>query len=105
MAKKLLTGEAALERSKRLPGPGFYQHPEVTGQPLVQSQIKTESRYSFGKANDRWYPPTRKNPAPSPDTYKPLNNLNENHYSIYNQAQQTRIGNNNVSIIDKHFKM
>lgn len=105
MGKKLLTGEAALERSKRLPGPGFYTHADVTGQNLIQSQIKTESKYSFGKANDRWYPPTRKIAGPSPDTYNPLNNLNQNHYSIYNQSQQTRIGNNKASIIDKHFKM
>lgn len=35
MGKKLLTGEAALDRSKRLPGPGFYTHTEVTGQALV----------------------------------------------------------------------
>lgn len=84
MGKKLLTGEAALERSRRLPGPGSYSHSEVTGRLLIQSNIKSESKFSFGKAHDRWYPPTRKIAAPSPDAYKPLNNLNENHYSIYN---------------------
>jgi len=77
----------------------------VTGKPLVLSGIKTESKYSFGKAGDRWYPPTRKVAAPSPDKYSPLNNLNQNYYSIYNQAQQTKIGNNKKSIIDQHFKM
>ena len=105
MAARLKEGDQALSRSKKLPGPGSYSHAEVTGKPLVLSSIKTESKYSFGKAKDRWYPPTRKIPAPSPDQYNPLNNLNQNYYSIYNQAQQTKIGHNKSSIIDQHFKM
>ena len=40
------------------------------------SHVKTESKYSFGKAQDRFYVPTRKVAAPAPDVYKPLNNLN-----------------------------
>lgn len=87
MAAKLKEGDQALARSKKLPGPGSYAHAEVTGKPLVLSGIKTESKYSFGKAGDRWHPPTRKVAAPSPDKYSPLNNLNQNYYSIYNQAQ------------------
>lgn len=94
-----------MARSKKLPGPGSYEYAEVTGKPLVLSSIKTESKYSFGKAKDRWYPPTRKIPGPSPDHYSPMNNLNQNYYSIYNQAQQTKIGHNNSSIIDQHFKL
>jgi hypothetical protein len=65
-----------LDKSKRLPGPGYYEHPQVTGMLLTQSHIKTESKYSFGKAKDRFNVPTRKEPAPSPDKYSPLNNLN-----------------------------
>ena len=67
MAARLPEGEQALARSKKLPGPGSYSHAEVTGKPLVLSSIKTESKYTFGKAKDRWYPPTRKIPGPSPD--------------------------------------
>lgn len=105
MATKLPTDEQALARSRKLPGPGYYEYAEVTGKPLIQSHISTEAKFSFGKAHDRWDPPTRKVTAPSPDKYRPLNNLNENHYSVYNQAQQTKIGHNNYSIIDQHFKM
>ena len=105
MAARLKEGDQALNRSKKLPGPGSYSHAEVTGKPLILSSIKTESKYTFGKAKDRWGAPTKKVAAPSPDKYQPMNNLNQNYYSIYNQAQQTRIGNNNLSIIDKHFKM
>lgn len=104
-AQKLPTDEQALGRSKKLPGPGYYEFAEVTGKPLVQSHIPTENKFSFGKAHDRWYPPTRKVPAPGPDKYRPQNNLNENFYSIYNQSQQTKIGQNNSSIIDQHYNM
>jgi hypothetical protein len=76
MAARLPTEKLCLEKSKKLPGPGFYQHPEVTGKNLLQSQIRTESKYSFGKANDRFNVPTRKVAAPAPNVYSPLNNLN-----------------------------
>ena len=72
---------------------------------ITQSHVKTESKFSFGKANDRFHVPTRKVPAPAPNVYQPKNNLNENFNSTFNQAQQTRIGNNNLSILDQHFKL
>ena len=72
---------------------------------LTQSQFKTESKYSFGKANDRFAVPTKKVASPSPNKYKPLNSLNENYNSTFHQAQQTRIGRDKSSIIDKHFNM
>lgn len=105
MGSKLYMGEKSLDKSKKLPGPGFYQHPEVTGMAMTQSHIKTESKFSFGKAQDRFNVPTRKIPAPAPDVYSPLNNLNENYNSTFIQAQQTKIGKNSKSIIDQHFKL
>ena len=54
MAAKLKQEEQALGRSKKLPGPGSYEYAQVTGKPLVQSNIKTESKFTFGRANDRW---------------------------------------------------
>lgn len=37
MAARLPNDKLALERSKKLPGPGFYQHPEIIGKNLLQS--------------------------------------------------------------------
>ena len=54
---------------------------------LTQSHIKTESKYTFGKAKDRFDVPTRKIPAPAPNVYAPLNNLNENYNSTFTKAQ------------------
>jgi len=97
--------DKSLDKSKKLPGPGFYEHARVTGVDMTQSQIKSESKYSFGKANDRFFVPTRKVAAPGPDQYAPLNNLNENYNSTFNQVQQTKIGKNISSIIDQHYKL
>ena len=100
MAAKLPTESQALDRSRKLPGPGSYKHTEVLGKPLIQSNIMTESFYSFRKANDRFNVPTRKVAAPDPNVYHPLNNLNENYNSTFIKAQMTRIGNDKSSIID-----
>jgi len=35
MAARLPNDKLALEKSKKLPGPGFYQHSEVTGKNLL----------------------------------------------------------------------
>jgi len=58
----------------------------VTGMMLIQSQIKTESKYSFGKANlkDRFEAPTKKVASPSPGAYSPQTNLNQNYNSTFN---------------------
>ena len=37
MAQRLYKDELFLSKSKKLPGPGFYEHPEVTGMNLTQS--------------------------------------------------------------------
>ena len=49
--------------------------------------------------------PTRKVAAPASNTYSPLNNLNENYNSTFLQVQQTKIGGDKSSIINKHFKL
>ena len=100
MAARLPNDKLALEKSKKLPGPGFYQHPEVTGKNLLMSQIKTESKYSFGKANDRFRVPTQKVAAPAPNVYSPQNNLNQNFNSTFTKAQQTAFGKDTSSIIN-----
>lgn len=76
MGSKMALDKQALGRSAKLPGPGFYVHQEVVGKDIPQSKYKTESKFSFGKAKDRFNVPTRKIPAPAPDAYQPLNNLN-----------------------------
>ena len=83
MAQRLPTDIQSLERSKKLPGPGHYAAPHMTGKDVIFSTVKSESRYSFGKAQDRFSVPTRKVPAPAPGVYSPMNNLNQNFNSTF----------------------
>ena len=83
MAQRLPTDIQSLERSKKLPGPGHYAAPHMTGKDVIFSTVKSESRYSFGKALDRFSVPTRKVPAPAPGVYSPMNNLNQNFNSTF----------------------
>ena len=105
MASRLPTEQQCLDKSKKLPGPGSYVHSEITGKNLLQSHIKTESKFSFGKANDRFNVPTYKIGSPAPNVYKPMNNLNENYNSTFTKAQQTAFGKDKSSIINQHFKL
>ena len=87
MRQKLNTDEKALERSSKLPGPGNYQHAEVTGlKQTHSSKVNNEPKFSFGLAKDRFSVPTKKVASPAPDNYKPLNSLNENFNSTFTKA-------------------
>ena len=83
MARKLEVEKCSLGRSAKLPGPGHYKFIEVVGKDTSMSNYKTESKFSFGKANDRFFVPTRKVQSPAPGTYAPLNNLNQNYNSTF----------------------
>lgn len=105
MAEKLKVTEAALERSGKLPGPGSYEHMDVTGAAMKVSNVGTEPKYKFGRAEDRFHVPTRKVASPAPDLYSPLVNLNDNKISTQWRDPQTKLGQDKSSIIDKNFKL
>mmetsp|Transcript_16043 Transcript_16043/g.24902 ORF Transcript_16043/g.24902 Transcript_16043/m.24902 type:complete len:129 (-) Transcript_16043:55-441(-) len=105
MAARLPTEKQQLEKSSKLPGPGKYNAIEVCGKDLIHSLYNTQSKFSFGKAEDRFFVPTKKVASPSPDKYVPLNNLNQNFNSTFQKNAQTVIGKNNYSILDQHFNM
>ena len=71
MGARLKITENALDRSKKLPGPGSYENTvsAVTGQ--KSSIVVNEPKFSFGLAKDRFEVPTRKQQSPSPGLYDP----------------------------------
>lgn len=71
MGARLKITENALDRSKKLPGPGSYENTvsAVTGQ--KSSIVINEPKFSFGQAKDRFEVPTRKQQSPSPGLYDP----------------------------------
>jgi hypothetical protein len=77
----------------------------VTGKSLTQSHVPNEPKFSFSVAKDRFVVPAIKNASPAPNLYQPQNNLNENFNSVFHKAQQTKIGQDKSSIIDKHYNM
>ena len=103
MAARLPTDEQQLKKSTKLPGPGKYNAIEICGKDLVHSLYKSQSKFSFGKAHDRFQVPTKKMQSPSPSQYMPKNNLNENFNSTFVKSGQTVIGTSKYSVLDQHF--
>lgn len=58
---------------------------------------------SFGKANDRFKPPTMKVRAPAPNIYSPRNNLNENFNSTFTNSGKAIFGSDKSDVINKHW--
>ena len=48
MGARMKIEEAAIDRSKTLPGPGSYEHQPVTGEKMKVSNVGNEPKFSFG---------------------------------------------------------
>jgi hypothetical protein len=95
MRKKLYQDELALSKSKKLPGPGNYSHPDVCGAKVASSVVITESKFSVPKADDRFR--TGRFNVPGAGSYEPKNSLNENFNSQHSYMGATRIGNDKLT--------
>lgn len=67
MRQKLYMDDLALSKSKKLPGPGFYQHPDCLSANVSSSLVKTSQKFSVPKANDRFR--VGRFNVPAPDSY------------------------------------
>ena len=104
MASKLPHERQALDRSKKLPGPGSYDANDMTGKNLNNSTFRTNEQFSIGK-DGRFQVPTKTFGSPSPDAYNPLNNLNQNYNSTFQKSAQAVFGKNTSSVIDQHYNL
>lgn len=95
--------ELALDKSKKLPGPGFYQHPDVVGAKLASSNVLTESKFSVPKADDRFR--TGRFNVPGAGSYEPKNHLNMNFNSQHKYVGATSIGNDKLNFEHTEWKM
>lgn len=59
--------DLALDKSKKLPGPGFYAHPDIVSAKVTSSIVKSSERFSVPKADDRFR--TGRFNVPAPDSY------------------------------------
>lgn len=70
MRKRLYIEELQLEKTKKLPGPGYYMHADSVGSAQVcDSRMTNSSKYTLSKAEDRFR--TGKFNVPAPDSYSP----------------------------------
>ena len=59
------------DKEKKLPGPGYYAHPETIGSRMMSSTFVTSRQASFPKASDRFRVPVVPKSSPAPDNYTP----------------------------------
>lgn len=102
MRKKLYMDELALEKSKKLPGPGNYQHLDTVATKMVDSSKISSHMHSVSKANDRFR--TGQFPIPAPNQYAPKDELNNNFNSVRQYVGATVIGKHKISFMDSEWK-
>lgn len=109
MRKNLYMDELALSKSKKLPGPGSYSHPDVVGTKVHNSTMKTESKHSVPKADDRFRTGklgfNDKYNTPGPGAYTSKDALNENFNSTHSYMGATKIGNDKLTFEETEWKM
>ena len=79
MRKKLIRHGGRVDRfddyyfdcEKKLPGPGYYVHPETVGTKIMSSTMISSRQSSIPKASDRFMAPTIHKQLPSPNQYTP----------------------------------
>ena len=103
MAAKLNHFDKQLKRVKNWPGPGAYKEGDAMGSNGYASKFKTSTSNAFGKAEDRFAPPTMKTRAPAPNVYSPRNNLNEDFNSTFRTSGRAIFGTDKTDIISKHW--
>ena len=102
MRRKLDRDALALEKSKKLPGPGFYQHPDAIGAQIADSMKPTANKFSVQKADDRFR--TGKFDIPAPSHYAPKDELNNNYNSQRKYVGSTVMGRHTISFMDTEWK-
>eukprot|EP00347_Sterkiella_histriomuscorum_P001355 403372352 len=89
-----MSPKSALKDSA-LPGPGFYNQPDLVGKESsvkMTSNIKSPRSTKFPQAQDRFIVPTQHLPQCGPGSYNPKDRLNENHRSLYRSVARAVFG-------------
>jgi len=102
MRKKLYMDELHLGKSKKLPGPGFYQHPDCVGATISSSVKPSSDKFTISKASDRFR--TGQFDIPGAGTYAPKDEINNNFNSVRHYVGATVIGKHKISFMDSEWK-
>ena len=88
------------DQEKKLPGPGYYIHPETVGTRMMSSTFVSSRQSSIPKAQDRFMAPTIHKTHPSPNQYQPKADIVQHVKSNHPKVQMTRFGLDTSSILN-----
>ena len=91
------------DQEKKLPGPGYYMHPETVGTQMMSSTFKTSQQSSIPKAKDRFMAPTIHKQHPSPNQYQPKADIVQHVASNHPKVPMTRFGMDKSHILDNQW--
>ena len=88
------------DMERKLPGPGYYLHPETIGTRMMSSTFVSSRQSSIPKATDRFRPPVVPKTHPSPANYSPKADIVLHVKSNHPRVQMTKFGLDTSSILD-----
>ena len=91
------------DQERKLPGPGYYIHPETVGTRMMSSTFVSSRQSSIPKAQDRFMAPTIHKTSPSPNQYQPKADIVQHVKSNHPRVQQTKFGLDSSSILDNRW--
>lgn len=81
-----------LDRQRKLPGPGYYEHAQTVGLNHVSSRFKNNTQTQFSKDEHRWKAPAQHEKAPAPGSYDPQASITQNVSSLFPKNSMTKFG-------------
>lgn len=102
MRKKLNMDELHLNKSKKLPGPGFYQHPDTIASKMIDSTKTSAHMHSYPKAKDRFR--ASRFEIPGAGHYAPKDELNNNYNSTRKNVGGAVFGKHRMTFMDTEWK-
>lgn len=87
-----------LDRQKKLPGPGYYEHAQTVGLNNVSSRYENNRQTQFSKATDRWAAGAQLKKPPGPGNYDPKASITHNVSSTMPKNSLTKFGQDNKSV-------
>ena len=100
--KKLNVDELLLEKSKKFPGPGYYNTPDCIASRIADSTKTSAKCHSVSKARDRFRIGNFN--VPGPNAYAPRDELNNNFNSVRRYRGSTSIGRERLRFTDTEWK-
>lgn len=88
---------------KKLPGPGYYAHPETIGSRMMSSTYVTSRQSTIPQAKDRFRAPTVPKENPAPDQYQPKADIVQHVKSNHPRVAMTKFGLDKSDILDSRW--